>query len=86
LFEDLIGAELVPDEEMLIVRDPVSGDWHVEDYAGEAVLFHMPQDCSLDEIRRAPLIERLAAWPIHKQRQWLESAARPRLARASANR
>jgi hypothetical protein len=38
---------------MVIVRDSVSGDWHVEDYAGEAVLFHMPRDCSLDEVKRA---------------------------------
>jgi hypothetical protein len=43
----------VTDEEMVIVRDPISGDWLVEDYAGEAVLFNMPRDCSLGEVRRA---------------------------------
>jgi hypothetical protein len=41
------------DEDMVIVRDSVSGDWLVEDYAREAVLFHMPRDCSTDEVRRA---------------------------------
>jgi hypothetical protein len=41
------------DEDMVIVRDSVSGDWLVEDYAREAVLFHMPRDCSSDEVRRA---------------------------------
>lgn len=51
--EELIGAGFVADGDMVIVRDPVSGDWLVEDYAGEAVLFHMPRDCSSDEVRRA---------------------------------
>jgi hypothetical protein len=41
------------DEDMVIVRDSVSGDWLVEDYAREAVLFHMPRDCSSNEVRRA---------------------------------
>ena len=51
--EELIEAGFVIDEDMVIVRDPASGDWLVEDYAGEAVLFHMPRDCSRDEVRRA---------------------------------
>lgn len=50
---NLPEAEFVTEEDMAIVRDPVSGDWLVEDYAGEAVLFHMPRDCSSDEVRRA---------------------------------
>ena len=50
---ELIEAGHVTDEDMVIVRDPASGDWLVGDYAGEAVLFHMPRDCSLDEVRRA---------------------------------
>lgn len=49
-------AGLVTDEAMVIVRDLVSGDWLVEDYAGEAVLFHMPRDCSLNEVRRAAAV------------------------------
>jgi hypothetical protein len=53
LSEELIEARLVTDEEMVIMRDPISGDWLVEDYAGEAVLFHMPSECSLNEVRRA---------------------------------
>jgi hypothetical protein len=51
--EELIGAGFTTDEDMVIVRDPASGDWLVEDYAGEAVLFDMPRDCSSDEVRRA---------------------------------
>jgi hypothetical protein len=51
--EELIGAGFVADEDLVIVRDPASGDWLVEDYAGEAVLFHMPRDCSSHEVRRA---------------------------------
>jgi hypothetical protein len=43
----------VADDDMVIVRDPASGDWLVEDYAGEAVLFHMPSECSLNDVRRA---------------------------------
>jgi hypothetical protein len=46
----------VTDDAMVIVRDPVSGDWLVEDYAGEAVLFHLPRDCSLNEVRRAAAV------------------------------
>ena len=53
LSEELIEARLVTDEEMVIIRDPNLGDWLVEDYAGEAVLFHMPSECSLSEVRRA---------------------------------
>jgi hypothetical protein len=44
---------IVADDDMVIVRDSVSGDWLVEDYAREAVLFRMPRDCSSDEVRRA---------------------------------
>jgi hypothetical protein len=51
--EESDEASHVTDEDIVIVRDPVSGDWLVEDYAGEAVLFHLPRDCSLDEVRRA---------------------------------
>jgi hypothetical protein len=46
-------ASHVTNEDMVIVRDPASGDWLVEDYAGESVLFQMPRDCSLDEVGRA---------------------------------
>jgi hypothetical protein len=53
---ELIEAGHVTDEDLLIVRDPVSGDWPVENYAGEAVLFHMPRECSPDEVRRAATI------------------------------
>ena len=53
---ELNEAGLVNDEEMVIVRDPVSGDWLVEDFAGEAVLFHMPSECSLNEVRRAAAV------------------------------
>ena len=53
LSEELIEARLVTDEEMVIIRDPISGVWLVEDYAGEAVLFHMPSECSLNDVRRA---------------------------------
>jgi hypothetical protein len=51
--EELTEAGLVTDEDMVIVRDPISGDWLLEDYAGEAVLFKMPWNCPLDEVRRA---------------------------------
>jgi hypothetical protein len=50
---ELIEAGDVTNEDMVILRDPLSGNWLVEDYAGEAVLFHMPRDCSLNEVRRA---------------------------------
>ena len=53
---ELIEGGHVTDENMVIVRDPISSDWLVEDYAGEAVLFHMPRDCSLDEGRRAAAV------------------------------
>jgi hypothetical protein len=51
--QDLPEELIVADDDMVIVRDSVSGDWLVEDYAREAVLFHMPRDCSSDEVRRA---------------------------------
>ncbi len=50
------AASHVTDENMVIVRDPISSAWLVEDYAGEAVLFHMPRDCSLDEVTRAAAV------------------------------
>ena len=50
---ELIGVGHVTDKDMMIIRDPISSDWLVEDYAGETVLFHMPRECSLDEVRRA---------------------------------
>jgi hypothetical protein len=53
---ELIEGGYVTDESMVIVRDPISSDWLVVDYAGEAVLFHMPRDCSLDEVRRAAAV------------------------------
>ncbi|QRM33949.1 hypothetical protein [Microvirga sp. VF16] len=53
---ELIEAGHVTDEDMVIVRDPVSADWLVEDYAGEAVFFHRPWDCSLDEVKRAAAV------------------------------
>jgi hypothetical protein len=53
---ELIEGGHVTDENMVIVRDPISSDWLVEDYAGEVVLFHMPRDCSLDEVRRAAAV------------------------------
>lgn len=49
---ELIGVGHVTDKDMMIIRDPISSDWLVEDYAGETVLFHMPRECSLDEVRR----------------------------------
>ena len=53
---ELIEAGDVTDEDMVILRDPVSGNWLIEDYAGETVLFHMPRDCSLNEVRRAAAV------------------------------
>jgi hypothetical protein len=53
---ELIEGGHVTDENMVIVRDPISSDWLVDDYAGETVLFHMPRDCSLDEVRRAAAV------------------------------
>jgi hypothetical protein len=50
---ELIEAREVTDEDLVILRNPVSGNWLVEDYAGEGVLFHMPSECSLNEVRRA---------------------------------
>jgi hypothetical protein len=50
---ELIGVGHVTDKDMMIIRDPISSDWLVEDYAGETVLFHMPRECSLDEVVRA---------------------------------
>ena len=50
---ELIGVGHVTDKDMMIIRDPISSDWLVEDYSGETVLFHMPRECSLDEVRRA---------------------------------
>ena len=48
---ELIGVGHVTDKDMMIIRDPISSDWLVEDYAGETVLFHMPRECSLDEVK-----------------------------------
>jgi hypothetical protein len=47
---------IVTGEDMVITRDPMSGNWIVEDYEGEAVLFTLPRACSLDEIRRAATV------------------------------
>lgn len=46
-------ARFVAEEEMTVVRDPISGDWIIEDFAGETVLFHMPRDCPSTAVRRA---------------------------------
>ena len=54
--EELTGAGCLTGEDMVIIRDPVSGEWLIEDYAGEAVLFHMPRGCSLDEGKRAAAV------------------------------
>jgi hypothetical protein len=53
---ELTKAGLVTDDDMAILRDPISGDWLIEDYTGEAVLFHMPRDRSLDEVKRAAAV------------------------------
>jgi hypothetical protein len=50
---ELVEAGHVTDDDMVIVHNPASGDWMIADYAGEAVLFQMPRDCSLAEVRRA---------------------------------
>jgi hypothetical protein len=50
---ELVQAGHVTDEDMVIVHHPASGDWLVEDYAGEVVFFQMPRDCSLAEVKRA---------------------------------
>jgi hypothetical protein len=52
----LISSGIVTGEDMLITRDPISGDWMVADYEGEVVLFTLPRESSLDEVRRAATI------------------------------
>jgi hypothetical protein len=47
---------LQTEEDMLILRDLVSGDWIVQDYEGEATLFTMPGEGALDEVCRAATI------------------------------
>jgi hypothetical protein len=53
---DLISSGIVTGEDMLITRDPISGDWIVADYEGEVVLFILPRGSSLNEVRRAATI------------------------------
>jgi hypothetical protein len=53
---DLISSDIVTAEDMLIARDPTSGDCIVEDYEGEVELFTLPRESSLDEVRRAATI------------------------------
>jgi hypothetical protein len=52
----LISSGIITGEDMLITRDPITGDWMVEDYEGEVVLFTLPRESSLDEVRRAATI------------------------------
>ena len=54
--DDLISSGIVTGEDMLITRDAITGDWIVEDYEGEVVLFTLPRASSLDEVRRAATI------------------------------
>ena len=69
-------AGLVTDAAMVIVRDPVSSDWLVEDYDGEAVLFHLPRDCSLDEVRRAAAVYAAAFRSGFEQGQFVARSTR----------
>jgi hypothetical protein len=48
-----VPSVIVTGEDMVIT---MSGNWIVEDYEGEAVLFTLPRACSLDEIRRAATV------------------------------
>jgi hypothetical protein len=47
---------IVTGEDLVITHDPISGDWIVEDYGHEVVLFTLPRESSLDEVRRTAAI------------------------------
>ncbi|WP_046868994.1 hypothetical protein [Microvirga massiliensis] len=53
---DDLARGIPTDEAMMVVRDPASGDWHIEDFEGEAILFTMPSVCNLDEVMRAAAV------------------------------
>jgi len=44
------------DDQMMIARDPTSGDWLIEAYDGEEVLLTLPSTCTLEEVKRAASI------------------------------
>jgi hypothetical protein len=73
---ELIEGGYVTDENMAIVRDPISSDWLVEDYAGETVLFLMPRDCSLDEVRRAAAVYAAAFKSGFEQARFVDCSTR----------
>jgi hypothetical protein len=52
---DDLARGIPTDDAMMVVRDPASGDWHIEDF-DEEVLFTMPSVCSLDEVMRAAAV------------------------------
>jgi hypothetical protein len=56
LSADELARGILTDDAMMVVRDPASGDWHIEDFEGEATLFTMPSVCSLDEVMRAAAV------------------------------
>jgi hypothetical protein len=53
---DIMISVIVTCEDMVITLDPMSGDWIVEDYGREAVLFTLPRESSLDEVSRTAAI------------------------------
>jgi hypothetical protein len=53
---NLENLPIVTDEDMLITQNPISGDWIVADYDGEAVLFTLPSMATLEEVKRAATI------------------------------
>ena len=53
---DLMMSVIATGEDMVITHDPISGDWIVEDYGREVVLFTLPRESSLDEVRRTAAI------------------------------
>jgi hypothetical protein len=52
----IMMSAIVTGEDLVITLDPISGDWIVEDYGREAVLFTLPRECSLEEVRRTAAI------------------------------
>ena len=53
---DLMMSVIVTGEDMVITHNPISGDWIVEDYGREVVLFTLPRESSLDEVSRTAAI------------------------------
>ena len=53
---DPISSGIVTAEDMLITRDPITGDCMVADYEGEVELFTLPRESSFDEVGRAATI------------------------------